>query len=137
MSTSGARTVLIVDDSEPVRRLLSELFEREGDVSVCGEAVNGKEAIDKARKLHPDLVVLDLSMPVMNGLQAARILRRMMPTVPLIMYSAYGDRFVAHQAQLIGIAEVVSKSEHASVLVRKARKLLSSTSPQHPAIKRF
>ena len=72
------------------------------------------------------MIVLDLSMPVMNGLDAARVLKRLMPTVPLIMYSAFGDRFVEHQAQLIGISEVVSKSEHGSVLIRKARSLLST-----------
>jgi DNA-binding NarL/FixJ family response regulator len=62
-------------------------------------------------------------MPVMNGFDAARVLKRLMPTVPLIMYSAFGDRFATHQAQLIGIAEVVSKSEPAAVLVRKAQNL--------------
>lgn len=65
-------------------------------------------------------------MPVMNGFDAARILKRLMPKVPLIMYSAFGDRLVKHQAQLIGIAEVISKSEHASVLIEKARELLYS-----------
>jgi len=88
---------------------------------------NGKQAIEKAQKLHPDLIVLDLSMPVMNGLDAARALKRLMPTVLLIMYSAFGDRFVEHQARLIGISEVVSKSEHGSVLIHKARGLLYST----------
>lgn len=119
-----AKSVLIVDDSAYVRQGLSELFKREAGVRVCGEAQNGKEAIQKAQELRPDLIVLDLSMPVMNGLDAARILKRLMPTVPLIMYSAFGDEFVKHQAHLIGISEVVSKSEHASVLVRKARTLL-------------
>jgi len=77
--------------------------------------------------LRPDLIVLDLLMPVMNGLDAARILRRLMPATPLIMYSAFGDKFAEHQARLIGISEVVSKSENASVLIRIARGLLRST----------
>ena len=77
--------------------------------------------------MHPDLIVLDLLMPVMNGLDAARILKRLMPTVPLLMYSAFGDKFAEHQARLIGISEVVSKSENASVLIRIARGLLRST----------
>jgi two-component system, chemotaxis family, chemotaxis protein CheY len=63
-----------------------------------------------AEQLLPDLIVLDLSMPVMNGLDAARVLKRIMPTVPLIMYSAFGDGFVEQQARLIGISDVVSKS---------------------------
>jgi DNA-binding NarL/FixJ family response regulator len=126
MTLTAQKSVLIVDDSAYVREALCELFKREEDFEVCGEAENGKDAIKKAQELHPDLIVLDLLMPVMNGLGAARVLRRLMPAVPLIMYSAFGDKFAEHQAQLIGISEVVSKSEHASVLIHKARGLLYS-----------
>ena len=70
-----AKTVLIMDDNAFVRYALCELFKREPDFEVCGEAENGKEAIEKAWELHPDLIVLDFSMPVMNGLEAARVLR--------------------------------------------------------------
>jgi len=83
---------LIVDDSAHVRQALCELFQREADFDVCGEAENGKKAIENARELRPDLIVLDLSMPVMNGFDAARVLKRVMPTVPLIMYGAFGDK---------------------------------------------
>jgi YesN/AraC family two-component response regulator len=127
MTTALAKSVLIVDDSAVVRQGLCDLFKRESDFKVCGEAENGKQAIEKAQKLRPDLIVLDLSMPVMNGFDAARALKRLMPTVLLIMYSAFGDRVVEHQARLIGISEVVSKSEHGSVLIHKARGLLYST----------
>jgi|SRR5579863_5716130 DNA-binding NarL/FixJ family response regulator len=126
MTLTAQKSVLIVDDSAYVREALCELFKREEDFEVCGEAENGKDAIKKAQELHPDLIVLDLLMPVMNGLGAARVLKRLMPAVPLIMYSAFGDKFAEHQAQLIGISEVVSKSEHASVLIHKARGLLYS-----------
>jgi two-component system chemotaxis response regulator CheY len=119
-----AKSVLIVDDNAYIRQALCELFKHEADFEVCGEAANGKEAIEKAQELRPDLIVLDLSMPVMNGLDAARVLKRLMPTVPLIMYSAFGDKSAEYQARLIGISEVVSKSEHASVLIHKARVLL-------------
>lgn len=119
------KSVLIVDDNAFVCEALCELFQRESDFEVCGRAENGKEAIEKARELHPDLIVLDFSMPVMNGFDAARILKRMMPSIVLIMYSAFGDRLVKHQAQLIGIAEVVSKSENASALIKAARNLFN------------
>ena len=99
----------------------------ETDCEVCGEAEHGLDAIEKAQRLHPNLIMLDLSMPVMNGLDAARVLKRIMPTVPLIMYSAFGDRFVEQQARLIGISDVVSKSDPFSVLVAKARNLLYPT----------
>jgi two-component system chemotaxis response regulator CheY len=121
-----AKSVLIVDDNAFIRHALCELFKREADFQVCGEAENGKEGIEKAQELRPGLIVLDLSMPVMNGLDAARVLKRLMPTVPLILYSAFGDKLAENQARLIGISEVVSKSEHASVLIHKARGLLNS-----------
>src|SRR5580693_187367 len=104
-----ANTILIVDDNAYIRQALCDLFKREADFEVCGEAENGKEAIAKARELHPGLIVLDLSMPVMNGLDAARELKRLMPTVPLIMYSAFGDRYLEEQARLIGISSLISK----------------------------
>ena len=120
-----AKAVLVVDDSIFVRQAICEFFSREADLEVCGEAENGRTAIEKARPLHPDLIVLDLSMPVMNGLDAARVLKQQMPEVPLIMYSAYGDRGVAQQARLIGISNLVSKSEPISVLIVAARNAVS------------
>src|SRR5262249_10233494 len=71
------KSVLIADDNAFVRQRLGELFRREPDFEVCAEAENGKEAIEKAHGSRPDLIVLDLSMPVMNGLDAARALKRL------------------------------------------------------------
>jgi|ERR1700730_11043117 len=124
-----AKTILIVDDNAYIRQALCQVFKYEADFEVCGEATNGKEAIDKALELHPDLIVLDLSMPVMNGLDAARVLKQMMPTVPLIMYTSFGDGLAEQQARLIGISELVSKSQPAAILVSKARSLLLLSHP--------
>lgn len=118
------KTVMVVDDNAFVRQALRKLFNREADFDVCGEAGNGREAIEQAGRLHPDLIVLDLSMPVMNGLDAARVLKRVMPTVPLIMYSAFEDRFSEGLAASIGVSALVSKSENVSVLIDRARGLL-------------
>ena len=119
-----AKTVLIVDDNAFVRHAVCELFKREPDFEVCGEAENGKEAIEKAWELHPDLIVLDLAMPVMNGLEAAGVLKCLMPTVTLIMYSAFADSAARQEILRKGISELVSKSESFDVLVRKARGVL-------------
>jgi DNA-binding NarL/FixJ family response regulator len=119
-----AKTVLIVDDNEIIRRGLHELFTAESDFDVCGEAENGREAIEKAQEVHPDLIVLDLSMPVMNGIDAARVLRKLMPTLPLIIFSEYSDALSEAEARSAGVSGLVSKSEHVSVLVAKARALL-------------
>jgi DNA-binding NarL/FixJ family response regulator len=119
------KSILIVDDNAFVREALCEMFKRERDFDICGEAENGRDAIEKAKQLRPDLVVLDLSMPVMNGLEAARVLKRLMPNVPLIMYSAFGDRYVQQQASLIGVSSIISKSEPATHVVGTARNLLT------------
>lgn len=116
--------VLIVDDNVFVRHALCELFQREPDFEVCGVAENGREAIKEADRLHPDLIVLDFSMPVMNGLDAVRVLKRTLPEVPLILYSAFQDKVVERQARLVGISETVSKSDRVSVLVEKSRSLV-------------
>jgi DNA-binding NarL/FixJ family response regulator len=126
VTLTARKSVLIVDDSAFIRHALCELFRQEADFEVCGEAENGKEGIDKAQELGPDLIVLDFSMPVMNGFDAARVLKRLMPAVPLILYSAFGDKLAEYQARLIGISEIVSKSEHPSALIHKARGLLYS-----------
>ena len=118
-----AKTVLIVDDNALIRQALCEMFKREADFEVCGEAENGREAIEKAQQLRPDLIVMDLSMPVMNGIEAARVLKGLMPTVPLIIFSEYSDVFFEKEARSAGVSVLVSKSEHASVLVGKARAL--------------
>ena len=118
------KTVLIVDDSVFVRRALCDLFRRETDFEVCGVAENGREAIEAAVRLHPDLIVLDLSMPVMNGLDAARVLKRVAPAIPLIMYSAFEGSLSEKQVRLVGISELVSKSDPVSLLLEKARALV-------------
>ena len=70
------RSVLVVDDNPPVRRGLCKLFTREGDFDVCGEAENGRDAIEKAQLLSPNFIVTDLSRPVMNGLEETRVLKK-------------------------------------------------------------
>jgi DNA-binding NarL/FixJ family response regulator len=98
----------------------------EEDFDVCRAAENGRQAIDKAQELHPDLILLDLSMPVMNGLEAARVLECVMPEVPVIMFSGHGDSATEKEARSAGVWALVSKSEHISVLFAKVRSTLES-----------
>jgi DNA-binding NtrC family response regulator len=86
-----AKTVLIADDSEMVRKLLCRHFETEADYDLCAEAKNGEEAIALALKHEPDLIVLELQMPVMNGWDAARQLKQLMPEIPIILFTNHGD----------------------------------------------
>src|SRR5260370_42010152 len=114
-----SHTILIADDSLFIREALWNVFEHEEDFDVCGEAENGKEAVDKALELHPDLILLDLSMPVMNGLDATRALKRVMPEGPVIMFSAYSDSSTEKEARSAGVSPLVSKFDHISVFLCK------------------
>lgn len=118
------KRVLVVDDNCFARQALVDIFKHEADFEVCGEACNGQEAIRAAQSHNPDLVVLDLAMPVMNGLDAARILKRTKPSLVLIMYSGFGDKYVEQQARFIGITALVSKAEPPGTLISLARSLL-------------
>ena len=121
--SARTKSVLVVDDGPLVRQKLCEMLTREGDFDLCGEAVNGRDAIEKAQQLRPDLIIMDLSMPVMNGLEAVRILRSVMPSTPIIKFSNYRDRFIEKLALSMGVAAVISKSQHFSILLESARGL--------------
>jgi len=101
--------VLIVDDNAIIRRMLRSLFEVD-DFEIC-EAENGAEGVKKAQELNPRLVILDLSMPVMNGLEAARALHLTMPHIPLLMFTSNGGTAIEEEARSAGIFAVISKSE--------------------------
>src|SRR6266496_330571 len=122
--TPMPKSVLIVDDNAFIRQVLCRVFTSEAGFDICGEAENGRDAIEKAQALHPDLIVMDLSMPVMNGIDATRALKTLMPTVPVIIFSEYSDVFSEQEARSAGISAMVSKSENVSVLIDKARDLL-------------
>ena len=117
------KSVLIVDDGALLRQKLSERFSREGDFEVCGEAGDGQEAIEKVQQLQPYLIIMDVSMPKMNGLDAVRVLRKLIPSIPIIVFSNYSDAFVKTLALSLGVAAVISKSQNISVLLSAAREL--------------
>ena len=118
------KSILVVDDNPWIRRGVKQVLEQEGDIVVCGEAVDGRDAIDKAMDLHPDLIILDMAMPNMNGLQAADILHQIMPAVPMILFSVHADSVLRSQVQAAGIAAVVPKAQAADLLLVQAKELL-------------
>jgi len=118
------KTVVIVDDKALMRKALCRIFKTAGDFEVCGEAASGREAIELARKVHPDLIVLDLCMPEMNGLEAARELRALKLPTRMILYSLHAEDMAANEAVSAGVAAVVSKAEGVTTLISKARTVL-------------
>lgn len=117
------KTVLIVDDDLLVRNALRRLFNA-SEFEVSGEAQDGQEAIDKAELLKPDLIILDLSMPVMNGLQAAAPLRKILPDVRLILFTMHDGPEVERLAKMAGIHAVIGKSR-ATTLIAMVQALMA------------
>jgi DNA-binding NarL/FixJ family response regulator len=121
------KTILIIDDSRAVRSSLRTSLEQRTDWKVCGEAENGREGVDQALRLRPDLVLLDLSMPVMNGMEAARELQRLLPEVPILMFTTFCDPYIERQALASGVTAVKSKSESLESLCGSIQNLLQAS----------
>lgn len=121
------KNILIVDDSASVRCVLRSLIDTQNDLAVCGEAVDGLDAIAKARELKPDLVLLDLAMPKLNGAATASILKRMMPQISIILFTMYEDA-VQTLGLHVGVDVVLAKPDGISNLLPRVRQLFASRS---------
>jgi CheY-like chemotaxis protein len=121
--SAKAKTILVVDDNALIRRNVCEELISSGFES-CVEAENGAHALIEAEKVKPDLIILDLSMPVMNGLEAAPVLHRMLPETPIILYTLYGSSVSKEKVSVFGISDVVSKDEPLESLIATAYSLL-------------
>jgi len=112
-----ATRILIADDDVSIRRLLRRLIEGHDDWSVCGDAQDGNEAVRKATQLSPDVIVLDLAMPEMNGLQAAREISRNAPDLPMLLLTVQQvSNELNSQAAHAGFKGAVSKSTGSEVI---------------------
>lgn len=103
--------ILIVDDYASIRQLLRSFVETNTGFEVCGEAENGGDAIEKAKELQPDLVLLDMTMPGMNGAEAAPIIKRLLPQVKIILFTIHTDGVNHALASTLGIDLAISKTE--------------------------
>jgi DNA-binding NarL/FixJ family response regulator len=128
------KRILIVEDEISVRNAVRVFLEHHSSFEVCGEATNGVEAVDKATALQPDLVILDLSMPHMNGIEAASLLRSRLPLVPIVVYTMFGDVLGKSLAAALGVAAIVSKSDGLTILVSRIESLLASTPLAQPRV---
>ncbi len=110
------RNILICDDSAVLRGALRSFLENQDQYAVIGEAENGRETLQKAEDLHPDLVILDLAMPEMNGIQAARKLKRRSPATPLLLFTNVSSELLADIAIASGVDAVIPKSKVGELL---------------------
>jgi DNA-binding NarL/FixJ family response regulator len=124
--------ILIVDDHKSAIREIRTLLVANPEWEVCGEAVNGQEALARANEMHPDVIVLDFAMPVMNGLKAAQEITKVLPTVPIVLHTLYNSPQVELEAKKHGIRKVVEKT-HSGALVLAIQELVDKRIPRAEA----
>lgn len=120
--------ILIADDNEVARRLLKELVREHADWEICAEAENGQVAVEKAREVKPDIVLMDLAMPVMDGLSAAREIRKSLPNAPILLITLHYFEHLEVQAKTHGIQLVVQKSDAGTQLTAAIDECLKNVS---------
>ncbi len=114
-------TVLLADDHTIVREGLRALLEMEADIQVVGEAGDGRQAVRMAMKFQPDVIVMDIAMPLLNGLEATRQIRTSLPAAKVIILSAYSDDEYIEHVTLVGAAGYLIKQTSAHILSKAIR----------------
>jgi len=117
------KTVLIADDSAKMRLSVRLLLQGRQTELVVREAVDGVDAIEKAKKSRPDLILLDLAMPRLNGVEAATVLKNALPGTPIILFTMYADRLSETLCKAIGVV-CISKADGVSKLLERVDALL-------------
>jgi DNA-binding NarL/FixJ family response regulator len=120
MAKQRARRVriLIADDHPMIRRAVRSTLQEHTHFEVCGEAFDGAQAVEEAKKLKPDVVVLNVTMPVMNGFEAARKIKENVPESTIVILSSNADQRFVEEAQKIGVRAFVSKTKAGEALVK-------------------
>lgn len=134
MNPKSRITVLLVDDHKDIRTELRNLLDAESDILVVGEAVNGKQAVERAMKLSPAVVVMDISMPKLNGLDATRQIRQVLPATKVLICSVHSDEAYVESALAAGAAGYISKQTFAKVLVMAIRAVQKGKTFLSPAM---
>lgn len=129
-------TVLLADDHVIVRQGICKLLESEPGITVVGEACTGREAVALASRLHPNIILLDIAMPGLNGLEATRQIRKNLPDAKVLILSAHSDDAYVEQAMALGASGYLLKQSSVRVLSEAIRAVLKGGTFLCPAIAR-
>ena len=110
--------VLLADDQPLIRKMVRSTLQKYTHIDVCAEAEDGREAVEQAKELRPDVVVLNITMPVLNGFEAAREIKKEVPQSAIIILSTHADQHFIEEAKKLGVRAYVSKSKIGDALVK-------------------
>ena len=119
------KRVLIADDNKFVRRAICTLLTKWPDVEVCAETDDGRKTVDTALALRPDLLILDVRMPELNGIEVASILKKSLPEAKMILFTMYSDQIGTDLASAAGVTVVLPKLDGLPALVKALDSFLS------------
>ena len=116
--------ILIADDHEAARSAIRSELHRHHDLTVCGEASNGEEAIQQARSLNPDLIILDVMMPIKGGFAAAKEIKKALPSIPILLISSQNNGEIVRESKFARVQGFISKFRIRSDLLKATDALL-------------
>ena len=127
-------TVLLAEDHAVVRDGLRTLLELEKDIDVVGEALTGRQALELAKKFHPDIIIMDIAMPILNGMEATKQILKVLPATRVLILSAHSDDIYIEKAAMLGAAGYVTKQDSAQILVKAIREVQKGNTFYNPYV---
>lgn len=126
--------ILLADDHTIVRQGLARLLEEQPDMKIVGEATNGQVVVDQVLELKPDIIIMDIAMPLLNGIEAAKKVRKIMPECKIIILSMYSHEHYIHQLLETGISGYLLKDSSGQEIIRAIRAAMKNKSIMSPSI---
>ena len=132
-SSTARKRILIVDDHEMLRRGIRSTLQKEPDLEICGEAVDGQDAINQVMALNPDLVILDINLPVLNGLVAIRQILRHRPETKILVFTVHDSEQTAKEVRATGAHGYLPKGQEGEDLLHVVKTLLTTNTEYYPS----
>jgi DNA-binding NarL/FixJ family response regulator len=126
--------ILLADDHTIVRQGLARLLEEQPDLSIVGEAINGQVVIDMALELAPDIIIMDIAMPLLNGIEAAKKVRKILPECKIIILSMYSHEHYIHQLLETGISGYLLKDSSGKDIIKAIKAAMNNETFLSPTI---